>query len=112
MFGRVMGDSLFNLLKLNEVELEPGTSDKPVYPPTIKSVEVRVDPYEDTNEPIVPRITAAERKEQEKAKREMRAERAKQKTQGKRKGTKCVALSSLSPLASPSCYDASPFSPC
>lgn len=91
LFGRVAGDSLFNLLKLQEVELEPGT-DKPVFPPTIKRAEVRVDPFEDGPDPIRPRITAEERREQEKAKKEMMAERAREKKQGKRKGTKCVVL--------------------
>lgn len=84
IFGRVAaGDTLFNVLKLNEVELEPGT-DRPLYPPKIKSVEVRDNPFED----IVPRITAKERKEQERAKKEMKIERAKQRELGKRKGTK------------------------
>ncbi|GAA5856325.1 hypothetical protein JCM8547_000868 [Rhodosporidiobolus lusitaniae] len=95
LFGRISGDSLFNLLKLNELELEPGSSDTPTYAPVIKSVEVRVDPFEHSNDPIRPRITAQERKEQERAKREMRAERAKQKSQGKRKGTKNKSLISF-----------------
>ncbi|BGP21573.1 peptidyl-prolyl cis-trans isomerase, cyclophilin-type [Rhodotorula toruloides] len=94
LFGRVAGDSLFNLLKLQEVELEPGT-DKPVFPPTIKRAEVRVDPFEDGPDPIRPRITAEERREQEKAKKEMMAERAREKKQGKRKGTKNKALLSF-----------------
>ncbi|GAA6059868.1 hypothetical protein JCM10212_007073 [Sporobolomyces blumeae] len=94
IFGRITGDTLFNVLKLNEVELEPGT-DRPVYPPTIKSVVVQVDPFEDGPDKIEPRITAKERKEQEKAKREMKLERAKQREQGKRKGTKNKALLSF-----------------
>ncbi|KAK4332256.1 Peptidyl-prolyl cis-trans isomerase, cyclophilin-type [Rhodotorula toruloides] len=94
LFGRVAGDSLFNLLKLQEVELEVGT-DKPVFPPTIKRAEVRVDPFEDGPDPIRPRITAEERREQEKAKKEMMAERAREKKQGKRKGTKNKALLSF-----------------
>ncbi|BGP12528.1 hypothetical protein JCM10213_007628 [Rhodosporidiobolus nylandii] len=94
LFGRVTGDSLFNMLKLSDVELEPN-SDKPVYAPVIKSVEVRVDPFEDTDEPIRPRITAAERKEQDKAKREMKKERAKQREGAKRKGTKNKSLISF-----------------
>ena len=69
-----------------------------MYAPTIKSAEVRVDPFDDSDDPIRPRITAAERKEQERAKREMKAERAKERQQGKRKGTKCVPLLSLSAL--------------
>ena len=44
------------------------------------------NPFED----IVPRITPKERKEQDKAKREMKVERAKQRELAKRKGTKRV----------------------
>lgn len=89
IFGRVSGDTLFNVLKLQEVELAPGT-DRPVYPPAIKSVEIVDNPFDNDNpnDKIVPRITAQERKEQERAKREMKIERAKQREQGKRKGTK------------------------
>ncbi|GAA5981445.1 hypothetical protein JCM10908_004111 [Rhodotorula pacifica] len=95
LFGRVTGDSLFNLLKFSEVEIEPGMSDKPVFAPVIKSAEVRVDPFEDSANPIRPRITAEERREQEKAKREMKAERARERQQGKRKGTKNKSLLSF-----------------
>lgn len=50
----------------------------------IKSVEVVDNPFPD----IEPRITAKERKEQDKAKKEMKLERAKQREASKRKGTK------------------------
>ncbi|SCV68297.1 BQ2448_418 [Microbotryum intermedium] len=91
MFARVAaGDTLFNVLKLGEVELEPGT-DRPVYPPKIHSIKILDNPFDD----IVPRITPEERKEQDRAKREMRIERAKQKQFGKRKGTKNKALLSF-----------------
>ncbi|GAA5966754.1 hypothetical protein JCM3765_000938 [Sporobolomyces pararoseus] len=93
IFGRISGDTLFNVLKLQEVELEPN-SDRPVYPPTIKSVEVLDNPFEGQDK-VVPRITAKERKEQERAKKEMKIERAKQREQGKRKGTKNKALLSF-----------------
>ncbi|GAA5923400.1 uncharacterized protein JCM15063_003635 [Sporobolomyces koalae] len=94
IFGRISGDTLFNVLKLQEVELEPN-SERPVYAPIIKSVEVKDDPFEDGPDKIVPRITARERKEQERAKKEMKIERAKQREQGKRKGTKNKALLSF-----------------
>ncbi|KAL8283132.1 hypothetical protein RQP46_005910 [Phenoliferia psychrophenolica] len=90
IFGRVAGDTLFNVLALNELEIEAG-SEKPVYPPTIKSVEVIDNPFED----IVPRITPKERKEQDRAKREMKVERAKQRELAKRKGTKNKGLLSF-----------------
>ncbi|BGP52602.1 Peptidyl-prolyl isomerase cwc27 [Rhodotorula sphaerocarpa] len=95
LFGRVTGDSLFNLLKFSETELEPGSSDRPVFAPKIKSAEVRVDPFEDSADPVRPRITAEERREQEKAKREMKAERAKERQQGRRKATKNKSLLSF-----------------
>jgi peptidyl-prolyl cis-trans isomerase SDCCAG10 len=75
------------VLSLSELELEPGT-ERPVYAPTIKSVEVLDNPFPD----IKPRITAAERKEQNKAKREMKLERSKQQELSKRKGTKFVVF--------------------
>ncbi|GAA6011831.1 hypothetical protein JCM11491_000765 [Sporobolomyces phaffii] len=94
IFGRITGDTLFNVLKLQEVELE-SDSDRPVYAPVIKSVEVMSNPFEDGPDKIEPRITAKERKEQERAKKEMKIERAKQREQGKRKGTKNKALLSF-----------------
>ncbi|KAM0755514.1 cyclophilin-like protein [Meredithblackwellia eburnea MCA 4105] len=90
IFGRVAGDTLFNVLALNSVELEPD-SERPTYPPVIKSVEVLDNPFQD----IVPRITAKERREQERAKKEMKIERAKQREAGKRKGTKNKGLLSF-----------------
>lgn len=51
------GDTLFNLLKFNEIEIQ---GEKPVYPPVIKSVEVIDNPFDD----IEVRITASERREQ------------------------------------------------
>ncbi|GAA5886626.1 hypothetical protein JCM16303_001391 [Sporobolomyces ruberrimus] len=108
IFGRITGDTLFNVLKLQEVELEPD-SDRPVYPPTIKSVEVLDNPFdEDGADKIEPRITAKERKEQERAKKEMKIERAKQREQGKRKGTKNKALLSFGADAEEPVNDSAP----
>ncbi|CAN0918544.1 Peptidyl-prolyl cis-trans isomerase CYP57 [Linum grandiflorum] len=51
IFGKVTGDSIFNLLTIGEVET--GKDDRPLDPvPKIKSVEVLWNPFED----IVPRI--------------------------------------------------------
>lgn len=90
IWGRVVGDTLFNVLAIGDVELVPGT-DRPAFPPVIKSVVVEDNPFDD----IVPRITAKERREQERAKKEAKVERAKQREQGKRKGTKNKALLSF-----------------
>ncbi|XP_062203191.1 peptidyl-prolyl cis-trans isomerase CYP57-like [Phragmites australis] len=49
IFGKVTGDSIFNLLALADVETDK--DDRPVYPQKILSVEVLWDPFED----VVPR---------------------------------------------------------
>lgn len=65
------------MLKISESELEPG-SERPVYPTIIKTIEVDENPFPD----IVPRITAAEKRAQEKARREARKAAA---SRGKKK---------------------------
>lgn len=62
-----------------------------MYPPFIKSIQVLDNPFAE----IVPRITAKERKEQDKAKREMKLERKEQREKDKRKGTKNKSLLSF-----------------
>lgn len=46
MFGRVVGDTIYNLMKMGEADLE-GESERPVYPTTITGVEILVNPFED-----------------------------------------------------------------
>lgn len=76
------------MLKISESELEPGT-ERPVYPIYIKSIEVDDNPFPD----IVPRITAAEKRLQEKARKESRKAAA---TRGKKKeGVKNKSLVSF-----------------
>lgn len=53
----VVGDTLFNVIKIGEGEVKPG-SESPVYPVSITSAEILSDPLGD----IVPRTTPAERK--------------------------------------------------
>ncbi|KAI8985184.1 cyclophilin-like domain-containing protein [Pilobolus umbonatus] len=55
LFGRVAGDTLFNVMKMTELELE---NERPLYPPRIKRTEVVLNPFDD----ILPRITAQEKK--------------------------------------------------
>ncbi|KAL6744650.1 cyclophilin-like domain-containing protein [Haematococcus lacustris] len=50
IFGKVVGDTIYNLARLNELETDPET-DRPVEPPFIRSTEVLWNPFED----IVPR---------------------------------------------------------
>ncbi|KAG0141275.1 hypothetical protein CROQUDRAFT_98947 [Cronartium quercuum f. sp. fusiforme G11] len=79
IFGSVIGDTIYNVLKLSEVEVDK--NERPVHPPVIKSVEVIDNPFPD----IVPRITTEQRKEQAKAKKEAKREKAKEKMKSKHK---------------------------
>ncbi|RKP17071.1 cyclophilin-like protein, partial [Rozella allomycis CSF55] len=44
LFGRIVGDSIYNLLRMSEIELE---GERPVYPPIIQKVEVLDHPFDD-----------------------------------------------------------------
>lgn len=46
MFGRISGESIFNLVKMGDAEVEEG-GEKPLYPTKITGVEVLVNPFED-----------------------------------------------------------------
>lgn len=81
------GDTLFNLLKFNEIEIDK-TGEKPVYPPVIQRVEIIDNPYDD----IIPRITAEERREQVANKTAARKEA--KKAAKRKQGVKCVPSSS------------------
>ena len=45
MFGRVVGDTIFNLVKMGEADL--GDGERPLYPTKITGTEVLVNPFED-----------------------------------------------------------------
>jgi len=79
IFGSVIGDTIYNVMKLGEVEI--GKNERPVHPPVIKNVEVIDNPFPD----IVPRITSAQRKEQAKARKEAKKEKQKEKMLAKHK---------------------------
>lgn len=49
IFGKVTGDSIFNLLRFNNLEVD--ADDRPVKPPKVLGVQVLLNPFED----IVPR---------------------------------------------------------
>lgn len=53
LFGRLVGDSVFNLLRMGETEVDPVT-ETPLYPPHVISTEVTLNPFSD----IVPRERA------------------------------------------------------
>lgn len=50
LFGRVVGDTIFNLLRMSELEIDPKT-ESPLYPPRILQTEVVQNPFND----IIPR---------------------------------------------------------
>jgi peptidyl-prolyl cis-trans isomerase SDCCAG10 len=70
IFGTVVGDGLYNCLKIGEGELIRNT-ERPSYPFSIKSIEVLDNPFDD----LQLRMTAEERREQEKARKEMKRKR-------------------------------------
>ena len=47
MFGRVVGDTIYNLMKMSEAELVAEGSERPMYPTKITGTEVLVNPFED-----------------------------------------------------------------
>ncbi|PHH88861.1 hypothetical protein CDD83_6961 [Cordyceps sp. RAO-2017] len=46
LFGRVAGDTIYNLAKIGESEVEEG-SERPLYPVKIEKIEILVNPFED-----------------------------------------------------------------
>ncbi|KAF2219680.1 cyclophilin-like domain-containing protein [Elsinoe ampelina] len=46
MFGRVEGDTIYNLMKMAESELAEEGGDRPLYPPKVLGSEVLVNPFE------------------------------------------------------------------
>ena len=62
LFGRVEGDTIYNLMKMAEAELMEGEgAERPLYPTTITGAEVLVNPFED----MVARVREAPRTKQE-----------------------------------------------
>ncbi|KAF1957331.1 peptidyl-prolyl cis-trans isomeras-like protein [Byssothecium circinans] len=47
MFGRVVGDTIYNLMKMGEAELAEGSDERPMYPTKITSAEIIINPFED-----------------------------------------------------------------
>lgn len=70
MFGRVAGDTIYNLAKMGEAEMEEG-SERPLYPTKITSVEILVNPFDDMKkrERIAQRTTRPAAKEKKKDKK-------------------------------------------
>ncbi|KAI8082530.1 cyclophilin-like domain-containing protein [Gilbertella persicaria] len=80
LFGRVAGETLFNVMKMTELELDE--NERPLYPPRIRSAEVVLNPFDD----ILPRITAEEKRVAKMMeKKKLEAEQAKKKKKGLKK---------------------------
>lgn len=75
MFGRVEGDTIYNLMKMGEADLAEEGGDRPLYPTRITGAEVVVNPFED----VVKRVRVATRAPKE----EPRKEKAKKRKVGK-----------------------------
>lgn len=72
MFGRVAGDTIYNLAKIGESEVAEGT-DRPLYPVKIQRVEVLVNPFEDMQKrsrvaPLVQKKAPADKEKKKKRK--------------------------------------------
>jgi peptidyl-prolyl cis-trans isomerase SDCCAG10 len=61
MFGRIVGDTIYNLMKIAEADIAEGSEDRPMYPSRVTSTEIIINPFED----MVKRARAAERTEPE-----------------------------------------------
>ncbi|KAG8893983.1 Peptidyl-prolyl isomerase cwc27 [Tulasnella sp. 403] len=79
LWGRCVGDTFFNALKIGQTEL--GDDERPIYPPKIRTVKIVDNPFDD----IVPRITAAEKRAQQRAREAAQKEREET---ARRKGAK------------------------
>jgi peptidyl-prolyl cis-trans isomerase SDCCAG10 len=67
LFGRVEGDTIYNLMKMAEAELVEGEgSERPLYPTRVTGAEVLVNPFED----LIPRVREAPRTKVEDVKKE------------------------------------------
>ncbi|KAJ8076584.1 Peptidyl-prolyl isomerase cwc27 [Marasmius tenuissimus] len=87
LFGRVIGDTVYNVLKIGELELDK--NERPVYPPKIKNVRILDNPFPD----IVPRITAEEKRAQQRAREEAQREREEEmRRKGAKKNTKLLSF--------------------
>ncbi|TKA28863.1 hypothetical protein B0A50_03274 [Salinomyces thailandicus] len=66
MFGRIEGDTIYNLMKMGEAELVEEGSERPLYPSKVTGSEILVNPFED----MVQRVKEAPRVRDEAGKSE------------------------------------------
>ncbi|KAI0675962.1 cyclophilin-like protein [Trametes maxima] len=87
LFGRVVGDTIYNVAKIGEMEIDD--NERPLYPPKIKRIRIIDNPFPD----IIPRITAEEKRAQQRARDQ--AQREREEEQRRRGGKKDVKLLSF-----------------
>ena len=75
MFGRVVGDTIFNLVKMGEAELAGGDDERPLYPIKVTGSEILVNPFED----MVKKVIIAPRLRAEKLEKKTRQQQSKRK---------------------------------
>ncbi|KAF8815166.1 cyclophilin-like protein [Phlegmacium glaucopus] len=87
VFGRCIGDTVYNVVKIGEMEID--ADGRPVYPPKIKSIKIVDNPFDD----IIPRITAAEKRAQQRAREHAQREREEeQRRKGAKKNVKLLSF--------------------
>ncbi|KAI0369795.1 cyclophilin-like protein [Pilatotrama ljubarskyi] len=87
LFGRVVGDTIFNVLKIGEMEIDD--NERPLYPPKIKRIRIIDNPFPN----IVPRITAEEKRAQQRAREQAQREREEeQRRRGAKKDVKLLSF--------------------
>jgi peptidyl-prolyl cis-trans isomerase SDCCAG10 len=71
MFGRVVGDTIYNLMKMAEGEMAEEGGERPLYPYKITGTEILVNPFEDMVKRELSRraVAAPEKKDKKKPKR-------------------------------------------
>ena len=47
MFGRIAGDTIYNLMKMAEADIADGSEDRPLYPTRITNAEIIINPFDD-----------------------------------------------------------------
>ncbi|KAF8622497.1 hypothetical protein AX15_006945, partial [Amanita polypyramis BW_CC] len=87
LFGRCVGDTFYNVLKIGGMELDE--DGRPLYPPKIKGVRIIDNPFDD----IVPRITAEEKRVQQRARIQAQKEREEaERRRGAKKNVKLLSF--------------------
>ncbi|KAL9583680.1 MAG: hypothetical protein Q9212_002567 [Teloschistes hypoglaucus] len=66
MFGRVAGDTIYNLMKMGESELVAEDSERPLYPTKISGAEILVNPFDDMKKRDLVRTASAGDKDHDK----------------------------------------------